>query len=141
MRRIFNVFPLMTIPIGLYAIIAILAGSSRGVDIFATELEKASFYLGLPSGASWGISGGTLMILLGLIILFYELIRGVANSRYAIVHHTLSVLLALGAMGAFLLFDSFGTSTFFILVIMCLLDMVGGVIVNIAEAGFGGRED
>lgn len=131
--------PLMTIPIGLYAIIAILAGSSHGVDVFATQLEKPSFYVSLPSGASWGFSGGTLMVLLGLVILFYELIRGVANSRFAIIHHTLSVLLALGAMGAFLLFESFGTSTFFILVIMCLLDMIGGVIVNIAEAGFGGR--
>lgn len=141
MRRIFDVIPLMFIPIGIYSIIALLAGSTQGVDVFATQLEKSSIYMPLPSGISWGISGGTLIVALGLLILFYELIRGVANSPYAIVHHTLSVLLALSALGLFLVFDSFGTSTFFLLFIMCTLDMIGGVIVNIADASIRGGRD
>jgi hypothetical protein len=140
MRKFLDMIPLMAIPIGIYAIIALFSGSSEGVDIFVTQLEKSSFYLPLPSGVSWGISGGVLIILLGLGILFFELIRGVANSPFAIVHHTLSVFLALVSFGLFLAVDSFGTSTFFVLVIMCILDMVGGVIVNIAESGFGNRD-
>ncbi len=134
MRRFFEIFPLMSIPIGLYAIIAILAGGTQGVDIFATKLERASFYMPLPSGAAWGVSAGTLLVALGLIIFFIELSRGVGNSKYAIIHHTIAVLLSLGCLGGFLAIESFGTSTFFLLLIMCLLDMIGGVIVNIAQA-------
>ena len=69
------------------------------------------------------------------VCIFYETIRGVAASRYAIIHHTLSVLLALSCLGAFLVFDNFATSTFFILSLMCILDMVAGVIANIAQNG------
>ncbi len=134
MRRFFEIFPLMSIPIGLYAIIAIVAGGSEGVDVFATKLERASFYMPLPSGAAWGVSAGTLLVGLGLIIFFIELSRGVGSSRYAIIHHTVAVLLSLASFGAFFVVESFGTSTFFLLVIMCVLDMVGGVIVNIAQS-------
>lgn len=127
----------MTIPIGLYAILALVSAGSRGVDIFTSELERSSMIIQMPSGAPWGLSGGTLLVALGLVIFFFELIRGVASSRFAIIHHTLAVLLALSSIGAFMILDSFSTSTFFLLTIMCVLDMIGGVIANIAEAGFG----
>ncbi len=134
MRRVFEIFPLMSIPMGLYAIIAMLGGGSEGTDVFTTKLERASFYVSLPSGTVWGVSAGTLLIGLGLVIFFIELSRDVGNSRYAIIHHTIAVLISLAALGAFFVIESFGTSTFFLLVIMCLLDMIGGVIVNIARS-------
>ena len=141
MRRFFDMVPLMSVPIGLYAILALIAAGSRGVDIFTTELERSTFFVPLPSGVPWGLSGGTLLVALGLVVFFFELVRGVAASRFAIIHHTLAVLLALSSIGAFLAFDSFSTSTFFLLTLMCTLDMIGGVIANIAEAGFGSRSE
>jgi hypothetical protein len=40
-----------------------------------------------------------------------------------------------------LLFEAFATSTFFLLTLMCWLDMIGGVIFNIASAPSGDRRN
>jgi hypothetical protein len=135
MQRFFDIFPLLLIPIVIYAIFALMAGTGNSVDTFATDLEKSTFVITMPSGAPWGISGGNILVGFGILVFFYESIRGVAASPYAIVHHTISVLLSLGAMGAFFLFENFSTSTFFLLMMMCVLDMVAGVIANIAQSG------
>jgi hypothetical protein len=137
-RRFFEMVPLLTIPVLLYGLFALVLSGGQGPDLFAQGIEKALSYVTLPSGSPWAISGGDLLVLMALIILFFELTRGVGVSRFAIVHHTLAVLLALGCAAAFLILDAFSTSSFFFLTIMCWLDMIGGVIFNIASSGQGG---
>jgi hypothetical protein len=126
LRRFFEMVPILAVPIFLYALFALAL--SGGPLTFIT----------LPSGSPWSISGGDLLVLMGLIILFFELTRGVGVSPFAIVHHTLAVLLALSCLGAFIALDAFSTSSFFLLTVMCWLDMIGGVIFNIASASSGG---
>lgn len=137
-RRFFEMVPLLTIPVMLYGLFALVLSGGQGADTFAQSIERGLSFITLPSGAPWAVSGGDLLVLMSLIILFFELTRGVGVSRFAIVHHTLAVLLALGCAGAFLVLDAFSTSSFFFLMIMCWLDMVGGVIFNIASGGSGG---
>ena len=139
LRRLFEMVPLLAIPVLLYGLFALLLSAGQGVDTFALGIEKGLTFVTLPSGAPWAISGGDLLVLMALIILFFELTRGVGVSRFAIVHHTLAVLLALGCAGAFLVFDAFSTSSFFFLMVMCWLDMIGGVIFNIASSGGSGN--
>jgi hypothetical protein len=135
-RRAYEMIPLMALPVGLYALFALVSGGARGVDVFVEEIARGQlFYVTLPSGAPWAASGGDVLVALGLVILFFELTRGVGASRYAIVHHTLAVLLSLACLGAFLVLDRFGTSPFLLLTLMCWLDMIGGVVFNIAAAG------
>jgi hypothetical protein len=138
LRRFFEMVPLLTIPVLLYGLFALVLSSGQGPDTFAQGIEKGLTFITLPSGAPWAISGGDLLVLMALVILFFELTRGVGVSRFAIVHHTLAVLLALGCAGAFLVLDAFSTSSFFFLMVMCWLDMIGGVIFNIASSGGGG---
>jgi hypothetical protein len=145
LRRFFEMVPLLAIPVLLYGLFAMALSGGQGLGLgpetFAQGIEKGLTYVTLPSGSPWAISGGDLLVLMALIILFFELTRGVGVSRFAIVHHTLAVLLALGCAGAFLALDAFSTSSFFFLTIMCWLDMMGGVIFNIASAvqsGHGG---
>jgi hypothetical protein len=143
LRRFFEMVPLLAIPVLLYGLFALALSGGQGPETFAQGIEKGLTFITLPSGSPWAVSGGDLLLLMGLIILFFELTRGVGVSRFAIVHHTLAVLLALGCAGAFLAIDAFSTSSFFFLTIMCWLDMMGGVIFNIASAspsgGGGGR--
>jgi hypothetical protein len=135
-RRTFEMVPLLAVPVLIYALFALVSGGQTGADVFTDRIDRGQiFYMSLPSGAPWAVSGGTLLIVLALIILFFELTRGVGASRFAIVHHTLAVLLSLAGLGAFLILDSFATSTFFILTLMCWLDMIAGVIFNIASSG------
>jgi hypothetical protein len=137
LRRLFEMVPLLTLPVFLYGLFAFLMSGVEGPSTFAQGIAKSLAFITLPSGAPWAVSGGDLLVLMGLIILFFELTRGVGVSRFAIVHHTLAVLLALGSAGAFLAFDAFSTSSFFFLVVMCWLDMIGGVIFNIASSSSG----
>jgi hypothetical protein len=136
-RRFFEMVPLLTIPVVLYGMFALILSGGQGPDTFAQGIERALTFVTLPSGSPWAISGGDLLVLMSLIILFFELTRGVGVSRFAIIHHTLAVLLALGCAAAFIILDAFSTSSFFFLTVMCWLDMVGGVIFNIASAGAG----
>jgi hypothetical protein len=138
LRRIFEMVPILAVPVLLYGLFALVLSGGDGPDTFAISIEKGITFVTLPSGAPWAISGGDLLVLMGLVILFFELTRGVGVSRFAIVHHTLAVLLALGCAGAFLVLDAFSTSSFFFLMVMCWLDMIGGVIFNIASSGHGG---
>jgi hypothetical protein len=137
-RRFFEMVPLLVIPVLLYGLFALVLAGGQGPGTFAQGIEKGLTYVTLPSGAPWAISGGDLLVLMALVILFFELTRGVGVSRFAIVHHTLAVLLALGCTGAFLVWDAFSTSSFFFLMVMCWLDMIGGVIFNIASSSAGG---
>jgi hypothetical protein len=142
LRRFFEMVPLLSIPVLLYGLFAALLSGGQGSETFAQGIEKSLTYITLPSGSPWAISGGDLLVLMGLIILFFELTRGVGVSRFAIVHHTLAVLLALACAGAFVAIDAFSTSSFFFLMVMAWLDMIGGVIFNIAssvQGGGGGR--
>jgi hypothetical protein len=137
-RRLFEMVPLLALPVLLYGLFALALSVGEGPETFAQGIEKGITFITLPSGAPWAISGGDFLVLMALIILFFELTRGVGASRFAIVHHTLAVLLALGCAGAFLVLDAFSTSSFFFLMVMCWLDMIGGVIFNIASASSGG---
>jgi hypothetical protein len=138
LRRFFEMVPILAVPIFLYALFALALSGGQGIETFAQGIEKPLTFITLPSGSPWSISGGDLLVLMGLIILFFELTRGVGVSPFAIVHHTLAVLLALSCLGAFIALDAFSTSSFFLLTVMCWLDMIGGVIFNIASASSGG---
>jgi hypothetical protein len=144
-RRIFDIVPLLAIPVVLYIVLAAVGAGSRGADVFTRELESGSIRIGLPSGADWWISGGDLFIMLGIGLLFAELARGIGVSRYAILHHTAAVVLFLACLGLFLVGEPFSTTSFFLLTVMCLLDIVGGVMMQMgasaAIAGERGEDD
>jgi hypothetical protein len=134
MRNALSIIPLLSLPVGLYVVLAML-GAAGGADVFVDGITNNRVAIPLPSGTPWAVSGGDLLVGFGLLLLFAELIRGVGASRLGIIHHTLSVLLALGCVGLFFAADAFGTSAFFLLTVMCCLDAVSGIIVNVAAAG------
>jgi hypothetical protein len=141
LRKTFDVVPMLTIPVAIYALLAGFTGQTRGPDLFTEELEQGRWFITLPSGAPWAVSGGDVLAVSALMFLFFELTRGVGASRLAIVHHTLAVLLTLASIGAFLFVETFATTTFLLIALMCTLDMLGGIIMNIANADPGGPDD
>ena len=70
----------------------------------------------------------------GLFALFIEILKAARTRNDAIVNHSLSMLLLLVCVIAFLVVPGFGTSVFFLLVVMCLLDVIAGPIVSIVAA-------
>ncbi|GIU66743.1 hypothetical protein [Candidatus Phycosocius spiralis] len=137
-RRLFELVPLLAIPIGLYALLATITTTTRGADVFVLALARSAFVVALPSGGVWTITGGDLLVAMGLIIFFFEMTRGVGASRQQVFRHGLAILLALLCALGFYKQASFATSTFFLLTLMCWLDMIGGIVLSVASASSAG---
>lgn len=136
-RRVFEIVPLLTVPVLIYVIAAAIGAGSRGADVFVREMEGGSIQVTLPSDAVWWLSAGDLIVLLAVVLLFVELVRGTGASRYAILHHTAAVFLFLACFGLFLMADPFATTTWFLLMVLSALDIIGGVLVHMAAQGGG----
>ena len=91
----------------------------------------ALFAVTMTSGAQWTIGSGDLILFLGLILLFFELLKSTSSQRVAIVNHALSMALFVVCLVEFLLLPGFAGSVFFLILTMVLLDVLAGFIVTI----------
>jgi hypothetical protein len=130
MLRALIVVPLLIIPITLYLLISMSAGEGGT----ALRLQANLFSMPMMSGGRWAFSIGDLILFIGLIFLFIEILKAARTKSDAIVNHSLSMVLLLFCVIAFLAFPGFGTSVFFLLMVMTLLDVVAGPIVSIVAA-------
>ena len=71
---------------------------------------------------------------LALVLLFIEIIKATRTSRREILNHALSTLILMGALAEFIAVKGFATSTFFLITLMCLFDVVAGYTVSIVTA-------
>lgn len=137
MMRVLIISPLLLIPIVLYILIAMTAGEG-GVP---ARLDANIFSMPMMSGGRWEFSLGDFVLLTGLIFLFIEILKAARTKGDAIVNHSLSMIALLFCVIGFLAFPGFGTSVFFLLMVMTLLDVIAGPIVSIVAArrdfGFG----
>lgn len=120
----FNVFPLLIIPVIIYTLVAYTTGA---------DMSEALFEVNMVSG-TLAISKGDLLVILGMIMLFMELIKAAGSGTATIINHGLSMMIFVIAMALFLLVGNFATSTFFLLTLMALMDTVAGFVVTIVAA-------
>ena len=107
-------FPLLLIPLAIYNIIAFLM---RDVS-FAAPL----FTLPLPSGTGLPVTLTDVLLTLGILMLLCEVIKGARPGAKYLTDHLLSLLVFGGAAAEFVLLPQFGTSTFFLLTLLALVD-------------------
>ncbi|MDB5577380.1 MAG: hypothetical protein JWR80_2556 [Bradyrhizobium sp.] len=112
-------FPLLLIPLAIYNIIAFLM---RDVS-FAAPL----FTLPLPSGTGWPVTLTDGLLTLGILMLLCEVIKGARPGAKYLTDHLLSLLVFGGAAAEFVLLPQFGTSTFFLLTLLSLVDFLSGI--------------
>jgi hypothetical protein len=86
------------------------------------------------SGANWIMTLGDLMITLGLILLFFEILKATRIGVNSIVDHLLSTFILVAYLVEFLLVQGAATAVFFILMIMTLVDVMAGFSVSIRSA-------
>ncbi|MDO9607751.1 MAG: hypothetical protein ACK4NU_06990 [Brevundimonas sp.] len=127
--------PLLLIPVILYNIVVLFgAPGDMGMAQADAILRDPMFSIPMASGAQWNIGSGDLILFLGLILLFFELIKSTSSQKVAIVNHALSMVLFIVVLVEFLLIRGFATSTFFLIVVMILLDVLAGFIVTIISS-------
>lgn len=90
--------------------------------------------LTLFSGAAWALTYSDLMITVGLLILLVEVLRATTIERTAITNHVVSVVVLLVYVIEFVVLEEAGNSTFFILTMISLVDVLGGIVVTIRLA-------
>lgn len=134
MGAIFNVFPLILIPVLTYNIWAFGAtAADKGNDV-RNHLQSEWLSVPMASGVEWIVTFGDVLILLALLLLFIELLKSTSTGTAAIFNHALSMLVFIICLVEFLLAEPFATSVFFIIMVMALLDVLAGVVVTIISA-------
>ena len=129
----FAAFPLLAIPVVVYNLIVLTMGGFGSQDI-QMQMTGPLFTISMTSGAPWSVSLSDLLLAGSLVVLFIELLKSTTSRRIAIINHSLSMLLFIICLVEFLLAPAFATSTFFLMTVMVLLDVLAGFIVTIVAA-------
>ena len=109
-------------------------------------LQQPFFTMPMMGDVSWQMTNGDVLIIVSIFFLFWEIIKSTSTGTATIINHAISMVLFIVCLVQFLLFPNFATSVFFIITLMCLLDVLAGVVVTIVSArrdfgvgeGFGG---
>lgn len=117
-------FPLLLIPFLLLNLL-LFAGGGLAVPLFDGTL---------PSGAQWVFSRADGIALLGLVLLYLEILKSTRTGNASIVDHVLSLALFVVCLLEFLLVQGAGHSAFLLLTAMCLIDVIAGFTVSISVA-------
>jgi hypothetical protein len=130
----FKAFPLLAVSAAVYNFFGIALVASGKAATANDSLTRAAFTVPMPMNAQWPVSGGDLLIGFSLVLLFFELVRATHSDRVAIINHSLSMILFIICLVEFLLVPGFQTSTFFLISLMVLLDVLAGFIVTIVSS-------
>ncbi|MFY9788226.1 MAG: hypothetical protein WA445_07185 [Pseudolabrys sp.] len=119
-------FPLLLIPFAIYNIIAFLMPGVSWTGVVSTVL--------MMSGADWTMTAGDVLVALAILLLCGEVMKSSRISRRTIIDHALSLILFLGMLIEFLLVKQAATATFFLLLVVGFIDVLGGFAVTLRSA-------
>lgn len=123
----FRAIPLFVIPLAVYNLL-ILSGNPQA--LLSTNL----FSVDLMSGANWVFSAHDAFVVAGVLLLYFEIFKSTGTGLASVLDHTLSMIVFIVFLVEFLVVSGCGTSTFFALALMSLLDVIAGFTVSIVAA-------
>ena len=126
-----DVSPLLALPI-LFLNFMVLTGF--GGDDLEAWLGSTIFTIHGMSGDSWSLSPGDLIVVVGLIFLFVEIIKSTRTDAISLINHGIAALTFVLFLLEFLIVKGFMNSTFFILMMMQLIDVIAGYTVTVVAA-------
>jgi hypothetical protein len=119
-------FPLLLIPFVIYNMIAFL---TPGV-VWTTPVATVH----MMSGQDWVLTWEDLLLAFAILLLAVEMIKSTRMGMRSIVDHILAMALFIAMLVEFLLVQQAGTSTFFLLTMIGLVDVLVGFIVSIRSS-------
>jgi hypothetical protein len=90
--------------------------------------------VGMISGGEWTLSVGEAIVTLAVLLLFGEMLKATRIAMRTVIDHVLSLLLFLAMLVEFLLVKQAATGTFFLLMIVSFVDVIGGFAVTLRSA-------
>jgi hypothetical protein len=119
-------FPLLLVPFAIYNIVAFLMPGVTWSGAVTT--------VHMVSGADWSMSAGDVLITLAILLLFGEIMKSTRIGIRTVVDHALSLVLFLGMLVEFLLVKQAAQATFFLLLAISFIDVLGGFAVTLRSA-------
>jgi hypothetical protein len=119
-------FPLLLVPFAIYNIVAFLMPGVSWTGIVTS--------VHMISGADWTMSAGDMLIALAVLLLFGEMMKSTRIGTRSVLDHALSLVLFLGMLVEFLLVARAATGTFFVLLVISFVDVLGGFTVTLRSA-------
>ena len=126
-------FPTLVIPVAIYNLLigATSADASGAENVLARSLGS----IPMPATeTNWTIHTADLIMLVGLVALFFEVIGSGRSSNGVLVKHVLNMLLFVVCLIEFLLLRPFATSSFFLLLVLSLMATVSGFVISTVTA-------
>ncbi len=152
----YELFPKMIIAIVVYAVVALGTGLTAGSETFtgnmhefragncagmetapegAVECTQGVLYSTIftipTAGTDWPLTLSDLLITLGLVMLFLEMLKAPGTGNATVFNNLLSTGVFIIAILLFVLQPLFATSTFFIIMLMTLLDTAAGWFITV----------
>lgn len=128
-------FPLLAVPLLAYNVILISGDSIANnpgvlyIPLMAND-EKMALKL------------GDILVMLGVVLLYFEILKATRASRSTIIDHALSLVVFIVFLVEYIVVAGAGTSTFMILALISLLDVIAGFTITIStsrrDISFGG---
>ncbi|MEM6412532.1 MAG: hypothetical protein AAF683_13460 [Pseudomonadota bacterium] len=142
MRALLAIFPLLAVPVIIYNLMSLAVGpeaeyfsvDGNTVAPLLAQLDNVMVTIEMIGGVIWEVTAGDLLIVLSIGFLFLEILKSTSTGTATIINHAVSMMLFIVCLVEFLLFADFATSTFFIIMVMTLLDVLAGVVVTIIAA-------
>jgi hypothetical protein len=119
-------FPLLVITFAIYNMIAFLTPGLSWTDKVAT--------IHLISGQDWTVTPEDIILAFAIVLLGVEVIKATRMGIRGLMDHVLSMVLFIVMLVEFLLVQRAGTSTFFILMVISLVDVLAGFIITARTA-------
>jgi hypothetical protein len=119
-------FPLLLIPFAIYNMIAFLTPGVAWTSPVTT--------VHMMSGQDWVLTWEDMLLAFAILLLAVEIIKSTRMGMRSIVDHILAMALFIAMLVEFLLVQKAGTSTFFLLTMICLVDVLVGFIVSIRSS-------
>lgn len=124
-------FPLILLAIVLYNLLAAIHGFA---PMEKDSILQAGVTITMFSHQEWLFSVGDLVVVVGLGLLFVEVVKATRTSAIEVINHALSMLVFIAALVEFITLPAFATSPFFFLTLMALFDIVAGFTISIVAA-------
>ena len=119
-------FPLMLVPFAVYNFFIV------GGEV--NPWENIVLRLDMMSGANFTLSMGEGLVVIALLLLFVEILKATRVGSSTIIDHILSTIVLIAYLAEFLMVAQASTSTFFILMVITLIDVIAGYSVSIRNA-------
>jgi hypothetical protein len=119
-------FPLLVITFAIYNMIAFLTPGLTWTASIAT--------IHLISGQDWTVTPEDIILAFAIVLLGVEVIKATRMGIRGLMDHVLSMVLFIVMLVEFLLVQRAGTSTFFILMVISLVDVLAGFIITARTA-------